>query len=183
MESEDMGQVVAQSGGSHWEVKAEKLLEDWRARVYAAQSAHYRSAGLFRLLNYFVGVPAVVFSSVVGTAIFAGLKKDSSWALWVGVVSIGAAVLAGLQTFFRFSERAAQHETAADWYSAIRRDIEEIQHLPDEYRGEPKVCFDKLRKEMNRIVQTAPAFRVKYWSREVKRFGVNEPEIPGPWQP
>ena len=54
-----------------WTAQVEALLEDWHHRVYAAQSAHYASADRFRTLNYVVGVPAVIFSSVVGTALFA----------------------------------------------------------------------------------------------------------------
>jgi len=134
------------AGTGVWSEQVEALLEDWHHRVYAAQSAHYASADLFRTLNYVVGVPAVIFSSVVGTALFAGMEKDSQRTLLVASTSILAAVLAALQTFLRFAERATLHATAADWYSAIRRDIEEILHLPVEERGTPKDCLDKVRK-------------------------------------
>ncbi|CAN5708697.1 hypothetical protein BH18ACI4_BH18ACI4_06120 [soil metagenome] len=175
MDSEDTGQEVGQSDGRDWTSQIEQLLEDWHKRVYAAQSAHYASADWFRLFNYVVGVPAVVFASVVGTAIFAGLEKDSRRALLVGSASLLAAVLAGLQTFLRFSERAAKHATAANWYSAIRRDIEQTLHLPIEARGKAKVCLDRIRKEMNRAAQDAPELSVRYWKREARRFGVKEP--------
>ncbi|HEV8259770.1 MAG TPA: SLATT domain-containing protein [Burkholderiales bacterium] len=179
MDSEDTGQEVSSSDGRDWDAQVAHLLEDWHTRVYAAQSAHYASADLFRLLNYIVGVPAVVFASIVGTAIFADLANDRPRALAVGAVSILAAVLAALQTFLRFSERAAQHATAADWYSAIRRDIEETLHLPVESRGKAKDCLDRARKEMNRVTQDAPELSVRLWKREAKRFGVKEPlELP-----
>jgi hypothetical protein len=179
MNSQDAGQGVAQSDGRDWSDQVAHLLEDWHKRVYAAQSAHYASADLFRLLNYIVGVPAVVFASIVGTAIFAGLEKDSPRALAVASVSILAAVLAALQTFLRFSERAAEHATAADWYSAIRRDIEEILHLHVETRGNAKDCLDRVRKDMNRVGQDAPELSVRLWRREARRFGVKEPlELP-----
>ncbi len=174
MDSKLTDQAVMQSDARNWSEKVEKLLADWRQRVYAAQSAHYASADRFRMLNYMVGVPAVIFSSVVGTAIFAGLEKNSPKAPLVALASILAAVLAGLQTFLRFSERAAQHGTAADWYSAIRRDIEQILHLPVEVRGKAKDCLDEVRKEMNRAAQDAPELTTRYWSREAKRFRVQE---------
>lgn len=163
---------------SNWTASVEQLLQDWRNRAYAAQSAHYASAGVFRLANYVLGVPAVVFSSIVGTAIFAGFEKDTPSAFAVASVSILAAVLAGLQTFLRFPERAASHGTAADWYAAVRRDIEELLHLPVELRGNPKECLDTLRKEMNRAAQDAPDLRVRVWKREARRFGVREPAAP-----
>ncbi len=165
---------LATSTNLDWTDKVSNLLGEWHRRVYAAQSAHYASADLFRKLNYAVGVPAIVFSSIVGTAIFAGLEKDSPRAFMIAAASIVAAVLAGLQTFLRFSERANQHATAADWYSAIRRDIEEILHLPEKCRGTAKDCLDEVRKEMNRVSQDAPELSVRFWRREAKRFGVKE---------
>jgi hypothetical protein len=177
MESEDKG--VTESDGRDWGEEVVTLLKEWHKRVYAAQSAHYASADWFRKCNYLIGVPAIVFSSIVGTAIFAGLEKDSPRALWVASASILAAVLAGLQTFLRFSERSSKHATAAVWYSAIRRDIEEILHLPIESRGRAKDCLDKVRKEMNRVAQDSPELSVRFWKREARRFGIQEPvEIP-----
>ena len=123
-------------------------------------------------------MPAVVFASIVGTAIFAGLTKGTTRRLAVASVSILAAVLAALQTFLRFSERAAQHATAGDWYSAIRR-ISSRSTPSCRVRGKAKDCLDTVRKEMNRVAQDAPELSVRLWKREAKRFGVREPlELP-----
>ncbi len=177
MESEEKARGSAPIDGRDWSVEVAQLLEDWHKRCYAAQSAHYASADLFRLLNYLVGIPAVVFASIVGTAIFAGLERsDSSRTIVVASASILAAVLAGLQTFLRFPERAAKHATAGNWYSAIRRDIEQTLHLPVESRGKPKDCLDRIRKEMNRVVQDGPELSARSWKREARRFGVREPQ-------
>jgi len=164
------------AGTAVWTEQVEALLEDWHHRVYAAQSAHYASADLFRTLNYVVGVPAVVLSSVAGTALFVGLEKDTPRTWLVASTSILAAVLAALQTFLRFAERASLHATAADWYSAIRRDIEEVLHLPVADRGVPKDCLDEIRKEMNRAAQDSPELSARHWRREAKRFKVREPQ-------
>ena len=86
--------------------------------------------------------------------------------------------LAGLQTFLRFSERAAQHATAGDWFSAIRRDIEQMLHLPANCRGKAKECLDEVRKEMNRASQDAPELNSRLWMRQAQRFGVKEPMQP-----
>ena len=178
MEPPDASEPVTLSDGDAWTPRVERLLHDWRKRVYAAQSAHYASADLFRKLNYIVGIPTIIFSTVVGTAIFAGLEKNSPRAPLVAFASIFAAVLAGLQTFLRFSERAAQHATAGDWYSAIRRDIEQMLHLPANCRGKAKKCLDDVRKEMNRASQDAPELNSRLLMRQAQRFGVKEPMQP-----
>lgn len=178
MDSEETRDEAPPGDGHDWGPLVAQLLENWHKRVYAAQAAHYASADVFRRLNYVVGIPAIVFSSIVGTAIFAGLEHDSPRTLAVAFASIVAAVLAGLQTFLRFPERASQHATAADWYSAIRRDIEETLHLPVESRGKAKDCLDRVRKEINRVAQDAPELNGRLWKREAKRFGVKEPLDP-----
>jgi len=175
MGAEDKAEVASPSDGGDWTPSVVQLLDDWHKRVYAAQSAHYVAADLFRLLNYVVGIPAIVFSSIVGTALFAGLERESPHAPWIALASISAAVLAGLQTFLRFPERASLHATAGHWYSAIRRDIEEMLHLRIESRGAAKGCLDTIRKEMNRAAQDAPELNVSLWKRQARRFGVKEP--------
>jgi len=178
MDSNDTLSGMTERDARDWsDPKAIELLENWHSRVYAAQAAHYASADRFRLANYIVGVPAIIFSSIVGTAIFAGLEKNSGLAWLFALVSILAAILAGLQTFLRFSERATQHATAGDWFSAVRRDIEETLHLPVECRGKVKDCFDRFRKEINRAAQDAPELRSKFWQREASRFRVKEPRF------
>jgi hypothetical protein len=174
---ESRPQAAPAAGSGAWTPQVEALLEDWHHRVYAAQTAHYASADRFRMLNYVVGVPAVIFSSVVGTSLFAGLDKDSPRTMLVASTSILAAILGALQTFLRFAERATLHATAADWYSAIRRDIEEILHLPAGDRGAPKECLDEVRKEMNRVAQDSPELSARVWERQAKRFGVKEPQF------
>jgi hypothetical protein len=88
-----------------WNADVELLLQNWHQRVYAAQAAHYAAADRYRLLNYLVGIPAVVFSSIVGTAIFAGRDHKTPEAPLAAFASILAAVLAGLQTSFASRKR------------------------------------------------------------------------------
>src|ERR1022692_2679877 len=99
MEPVETGKKAARRDDQDWNDQVKRLAEDWRQRVYAAQSAHYASAELLRRFHYIIGVPAVVFASIVGPAIFAGLEKDSPRAMVVASVSILAAVLSALQTF------------------------------------------------------------------------------------
>jgi hypothetical protein len=104
-----------------WTPEVEELLCDWRRRVYAAQAAYYGEAERLRRRNYQLGIPVVIVSSLVGTAIFGNWADDQTYKWWVGGVSILAAVLASLQTFLKFGESATLHGAAADWFAAIRR--------------------------------------------------------------
>ncbi|MDQ3569297.1 MAG: SLATT domain-containing protein [Actinomycetota bacterium] len=160
-----------------WDHATEGLLREWHDRTAAARSAHYLLASRMRRRNIEVGVPTVIFSAVVGTSLFATLS-DANLArpvrVVIGVISLLAAVLAALQTFFGFSQRAERHVIAADWYSAVRRQLEELIALPSGERGSPKECLDGIRKEMSKIGQQAPEIGQDLWSKVAEKHGVVE---------
>lgn len=162
-----------------WTRDMEQLLQDWRNRVYAAQTAYYDMAERLRRRNYELGIPVAIVSTLVGTAVFADLGKSNTYKWWVGAVSLLAAVLAGLQTFLRFGENATLHGAAADWFAAIRRDIEELLALPPELRGHPKECLDSIRQEINKAGQKSPELSERLWKKVARRFGVEEPPPAG----
>lgn len=162
-----------------WTPKVEALLCEWRRRVYAAQAAYYSEAERLRRRNYQLGIPVVIVSSLVGTAVFSNVADDPRYRLWVGSVSILAAILASLQTFLKFGESATLHGAAADWFAAIRRDIEEVLALPLEMRGSPKQCLDSIRQEMNKAGQKSPELSEKLWRTVARRFAVEEPPCAG----
>jgi hypothetical protein len=165
------------SDRSPWDPKTEALLEDWHARAMAARASHYALASRLRVRNLLIGVPSVLFSSVVGTSLFATLTQEDvnkTLRIVIGTVSFLAAALAALQTFFRFHERAERHVLAADWYSAIRRDLAEVIALPSDQREQPKECLDRLRKEMNKVGQQAPEIDEHVWAKMAKAHGVKD---------
>jgi hypothetical protein len=167
---------------SAWTPKVELLLQDWRRRVYAAQAAYYQEAERLRRRNYQLGIPVVIVSSMVGTAVFVDWGEVAAYKWLVGSVSIVAAILASLQTFLKLGESATLHGSAADWFAAIRRDIEETLALPLDLRGNPKDRLDSIRHEMNKAGQKAPELSERLWIRVARRFSVEEP-CPGRSRP
>ena len=174
-QSQSPASQAAQGPPPPWTPRMDELLQDWRNRVYAAQSAYYETAEKLHRQNYWLGIPVIVVSSVVGTAIFADWSKSGALKWAVGSISIAAAILASLQTFLKFGENATLHGNAADWFAAIRRDIDQLIALPSELRGHPKHTLDNLRQEINKAGQKSPELSEKLWRRTARRFGVNEP--------
>jgi hypothetical protein len=106
------------------------LLRQRRKHAWAAQHAYYERAGILAKLNYVIGVPVVIVTALAGSAIVASHTSDSPIPLWVGVITVSAAVLASLQTFFRFGERAAFSAVAGNRYARLRRRIEDCLVSP-----------------------------------------------------
>lgn len=165
---------------SGWTTEVETLLNDWRSRVYASQSAYYSEAERLRRYHYLLGIPVVILSTAVGTSLVTSPNGAPMLPnLVAGVLSGLAAIMASLQTFFRFGESAALHGSAADWYAAIRRDIEGLLALPRHLRGDVRIRLDAIRKEINKASQKAPELRESLWASFAQRFEVKEPPLSG----
>jgi hypothetical protein len=163
-----------------WTPELEQLLSAWHRRMCACQHAYYLEAERLRRLHFWLGVPAIGLSSIVGTAVFASLENQQiaiSARVLVALVSIAAAILAALQTFLRLAENAAAHGAAGDWYSAIKRDIEQLQALRRDDRGESKERVDALRQEINKAAQKSPELRESVWMMVAKEYGVDDPLV------
>ena len=68
----------------------------------------------------------VVLTSIVATSIFGSISEtppSKTWQVATGFISLAAAVLAALQTFFRFAEQAQMHLAAAANYLKMRRKL------------------------------------------------------------
>jgi len=113
----------------------------------------------------------------VGTSLFATLHTKQPAVLIrviVGGVSVLAAVLAAVQTFFNFAARADQHVLAADWYASIRRKIEEELRIPRRHRDDAKKFMDGIRKEMNTVGSQFPEIGDRLWDEVAREFGLQD---------
>jgi hypothetical protein len=158
------GPEAARRGGklpSPWTPTVLELLRDWRARAATTSTEHYALASRLARSNIRFGIPVVVLTTFVGTSVFATLQSNVhvSLRIGLGLVSVLAAVLASLQTFLRFGERAEKHRASAELWAALRREIDEMLALHPTYlasRGDPKQYLDDLRRRMDEIAQQSP---------------------------
>jgi uncharacterized coiled-coil protein SlyX len=144
---------------------SERLLTDWFRRVRETQRIHYACRNYFDRLHYYLGIPTIVLSGAVGTAVFASLDKQTTgnFKILVGMVSLLAAVLAGLQTFLRFTERAEKHHLTGAGYASIRRRLEMLKTFPPKDLEQLEQALTEVKNEMDALAKS---------SRDVpKRFG------------
>jgi hypothetical protein len=141
------------------------LLERWRVRVRKAQRAHYSSAVLCQNRHFWLGLPVVVLTTVVGTSVFATLSKEADFStkIAVGIASVAAAVLAAIQTFLRFSERAESHRIAGIKFGAMKKEIEHIQAFPPAKTDEIKRLCASLLVRWNKLSEEAPTPYQKFY--------------------
>jgi hypothetical protein len=122
-------------------------------------NAHYAAAEIFARRHLKLGIPVTVATSVVATSIFATLTQDTK-TLWVslvtGTLSIGAAILSGLQTFLRYSDLSEQHRRAAVAYESIRRSLD-LFTLEYKHSDERSAALKRLAEIATKIDLTADA--------------------------
>ena len=167
-----------------WTPKVLSFLAETHNRAAISQQAHYAIANRLGKYNIWFGIPVVVLATLVGTSVFATLQKDvrTSLRILVGVVSVLAAVLASLQTFLRFQERAERHRASAEDWSQIRRETKQMLALHPEYlaeRADPKTYLDGLRDRFDRVSGKSPAIGDGDWDLardRLKRSGELLPE-------
>src|SRR2546423_1498623 len=112
---------------------AEVLVQEWFRRARQNQRTHYQFADHFARKTKLLGVPAIVISAVVGSAVFASVEHEASGAVKIalGLLSILAAVLASLQTFLSYPERAERHRVTSASCASVRRQLELLAATSD----------------------------------------------------
>lgn len=176
--------VVSPQKVPRWGPQTSVLLEDWHFRVTRAQFGHQLSADKTHIWHLLLGVPVVIFTTIVGTGAFAAINQDTDnfWKVAAGTVSIVAAVLASMQTFFGFGERSDRHRIAATRYASTRRSIElaltshdaaSVPFIKGEMdrngAGAPQIDRGKW-EEAGGLAQEA----LDAWNREEKRIARQE---------
>jgi hypothetical protein len=153
-----------------WSPKVRRLLMEWRDRADATSKTHYAMADRLSFQNKALGIPVVVLTTRVGTSVFATLQETVNTATRIvaGVAIALAAVLASLQTFLNLGERAERNRSAAENWSAIRREITEMLALHPAHtatRGDPKEYLDELRARMDEVAAESPEMPSSLWAR------------------
>ena len=149
---------------------ASDLLLTWLKRVREAQFAHYDADRRLTAWHYWIGFPATILSSIVGTSVFASIGEsvDLRAKILVGLTAVIAAVLTALQTFWRFSERADRHRKTAGAYAQVRREIEECLVCRNQISPE---VVGEIRKKVDGIAAEAPAIPSKAWDAAIRSAG------------
>ncbi|AUI67830.1 SLATT domain-containing protein [Beggiatoa leptomitoformis] len=157
---------------THWK-SIDELLQQWRSRAQMAQYSHFATANYLRKLHYFLGIPSIIFSTIVGTSVFASLNEDSTSTylrLIVGVISVLAAGLSGMQTFLRFEERAERHHLGGTQYGAVAREIEQFLFFRSCSSDEAMKFLNKIRENMDRLAESSPEIPQDIWERNSARY-------------
>lgn len=141
------------------------LLVDWHLRIRKAQLGHIKTAVYYDRVNLWLGIPVVVLTTLVGTTVFATLQKEASTSTRIaaGVASVLAAIMAGLQTFLRYSERADRHRVSGGKYGMLRREIEQRLAFSPPASDDLVAYINSLRERWDKLAEDCPTAPNRIW--------------------
>jgi hypothetical protein len=147
----------------------------YRQLAINKDNSHYAMALRFERRNRILGVPVVVTTAAVSTAIFATLETKAAfgWQLATGLVSLAAAVLAALQTFLNYAELAQQHKASARDYSKVRRQLELFElrhHLGETGRDEALQGLTEFTRQLDELEAHEPTISERVYEKIKRRF-------------
>lgn len=144
-----------------------ELLSSWKKGIRICHKCHVRSAAIMQRRNRALGIPVVILTSVAGTTIFATLEgSPEPWVrILIGLLSVIAAVLAGLQTFLGYGELAERHKTVSQKYGALRREIEEMLAIHHVAREVPDEFLASVRTRWDQVDDESPSLSQKLYDR------------------
>lgn len=144
-------------------------LGKWQRRIRATHQAHYREAAQLERKNGRLGTLVVVFSSIVGTAVFASLTiSNPEWwiKLLTGALSIVAVVLAALHRHLDYAAKRTPHIMAGAQLSSLKKRIE-AKLVAEDDSAELKRFLYEIVNEWNTITQTSPLLSEEIFTSEI----------------
>ena len=138
------------------------IIRDWNISLRTKHRAHTRCAALYNRRNLFLGVSVVALSAISGTTVLVTLQSSpETWIkILVGLFSIAAAVLAGLQRILPYAELSQKHKTAAEQYGSLRKELEvalavstDAEPCTREFINSIRTRWDTIEKESPSIPQ------------------------------
>lgn len=147
-----------------------ELLNGWLIHSHKCRDRHDAAARVYARGQFALGIPALVISTIVGTSVFSALSSQEVPALWVGILSIAAAVLSALQTFLDFGGRSDKHRSAGVKYKAAIRLLEQNKVRLSQGAELSIEEIDSMRTLLDTLEDAAPIVMPKIYDQVEKSY-------------
>lgn len=146
------------------------LISGWLVHSHKSRDRHDVASRTYAKGQYALGIPALILSTVVGTSVFSALASKEVPELWVGFLSIAAAVVTAVQTFMDFGGRSDKHRLAAVKYKAAIRTLEylQVKLANKESLGEEQIAA--IRAQLDSLEEAAPVVMPRIYDKVEARY-------------
>jgi hypothetical protein len=158
--------------GLRWNEQLDAMLKKLKNRALVSMWLQSRASSWYQTMYNALSYPVILISCLSTAAIFSnGTSTELSVKFLSGSASILSALLTAITRQMRPAELAELHSSVARKYETIVRQIEMKLLMPYELRVRPEFFFDKVRTELDSILETKvdpPTMVVWMFSRKYK---------------
>ncbi len=154
--------IIGTTISAAWSPTNEKIAVEWCDIAQCYKWLHYHSHQKYSTLQMWFTIPAIIFSTISGTASFAQASLPISMQVYapmvIGSVNIFIGILTTIQQYLKISEYNESHRISAISWDKFARNIKiELAKHPDD-RSEDAGHFLKTnREEFDRLMETSPS--------------------------
>ena len=145
-----------------------EILEQWEIQLRTLHAGHWEAARKSEGRNVALGLATALMSAIAGTAAFASLQGGTDpWTrIAAGVFGVAAAMVSSAQTYYKSSERAERHRSAAGKYGRLRREFQQFLALglPTDQQRRERI-LSAFRKQWDDVDAESPAIPSKTYER------------------
>lgn len=157
-----------------WSPDNEKIMVEWCDVAQCYKWLNYRCHAKLSSLHAWFTIPAIIFSTVSGTASFAQESFPENIRVYapaiIGSINIAIGILTTIQQYLKISELNEAHRVSAISWDKFARNIRiELAKRPLE--REHAGHFLKLcRQEFDRLMETSPSINDKVIEEFIAKF-------------
>lgn len=157
-----------------WSPENEEILVEWADSAIVYRWMHNKAQETFSRLHAWFTIPAIVLSTISGTASFAQTSLPVAYQSYapmaIGAINIGVGILSTVQQYLKISElNEAFRVSGISWDKFARNIRVELSKSPAE-RSDAYSFLKISRAEFDRLMETSPPIPPKVVAEFTKRF-------------
>jgi hypothetical protein len=158
-----------------WYSFLEDSLASWAEQAQGYRLMHEKAYSHYNKISFKLTIPAIILSTLTGVANFGQESLapylGPSAPLYIGALSIGAAILSTIAKYVRADEKAETHRNAMINWDKLYRTIATELTQPRRFRTHAQDFLTAYREERHRLSEQSPTipYQIRNWfSQEFK---------------
>ena len=163
-----------------WSKESEKIPSEWCDIAKCYKWLHNRAHQKYSVLHAWFTIPAIIFSTISGTASFAQASLPVSFQAYapmvIGSVNIIIGIFTTIQQYMKISELNESHRVSGIAWDKFARNISiELAKAPEERSMDAGHFLKVYREEFDRLMETSPSIPKKVTQEFVATFSGKKP--------
>jgi hypothetical protein len=163
-----------------WSPENEKIIVEWCDVAQCYKWLHTRAHQKFSYMHAWFTIPAIILSTISGTASFAQgslpVSMQAMAPMVIGSVNIFIGILTTIQQYLKISEYNESHRVSALAWDKFARNIRiELAKHPDERSTDAGHFLKANRDEFDRLMETSPSIPQSVTDEFLETFSGKRP--------